>query len=117
MTACRRSLVRLSPAAGPAPSQGGSLLPPLWQLLLSAAGQPLLPDQEKRRPPATTRRGCVAIAFSQLRMLKSGKLEADGRCGETSKGIKVEGRQSMVVVVRGGRVQVCDDGELPSRFL
>ena len=59
----------------------------------------------------------MLIAFSQLRMLKSGKLEADGRCGETSKGIKVEGRQSMVVVVLG-RVQVCDDGgELPSRFL
>ena len=58
----------------------------------------------------------MAIAFSQLRMLKSGKLEADERCGETSKGIKVEGRQSMVVVV--GRVQVCDDGgELHSRFL
>ena len=113
MTACRRSLVRLSPA-GPAPSQGGSLLPLLWQLLLSAAGQPLLPDQEKRRPPATTRRGCVAIAFYQLRMLKSGKLQADGRCGETSKGIKEEERQSMVVL---GRVQVCDDGELPSRFL
>ena len=59
----------------------------------------------------------MAIAFSQLRMLKSGNLEADERCGETSKGIKVEGRQSMVVVVVG-RVQVCDDGgELPSRFL
>ena len=57
----------------------------------------------------------MAIAFSQLRMLKSGKLEADGRCGETSKGIKVEGRQSMVVL---GCVQVCDDGgELPSCFL
>ena len=58
----------------------------------------------------------MAIAFSQLRMLKSGNLEADERCGETSKGINVEGRQSMVVVVLG-RVQVCDDGKLPSRFL
>jgi len=34
-------------------------------------------------------------------MGKSGKLQADGGCGETSKGIKVEGRQSMVVVVVG----------------